>query len=214
MSKRDIRRLVLALSDLPLYMVTRKKGFLARIGWIQSVWSGMAVDRIRRPIPWFSYSAILFLEERLSRDMHVFEYGAGNSTLWFAQRVGKVVSLEADADWYERLKGVAPPNVDLNTLLYDEDGAFCRYVQRYPKCFDIIVVDARDRIRCALNAGAGLKDGGVIVWDDTHQPHNREGCRRLRARGYRHVDFHGMGPITDGPKCTTVFYRDSNCLGL
>ena len=37
--------------------------------------------------PWISFGAILFLEKILKKDMQVYEYGSGGSTLFFAQRV-------------------------------------------------------------------------------------------------------------------------------
>ena len=48
-------------------------------------------------IPWFSYSAIDFLEEFLNNSMTVCEYGSGGSTLFFAQRTATVFSIEDNA---------------------------------------------------------------------------------------------------------------------
>ncbi|MDM8553380.1 hypothetical protein QUF75_01435 [Desulfococcaceae bacterium HSG7] len=51
--------------------------------------------------PWIAFGAIRFLEKHLHEDMHVFEYGIGGSTLFFAKRVKAVVSIEHDKEWYE-----------------------------------------------------------------------------------------------------------------
>ena len=52
--------------------------------------------------PWITFPAIEFLERTLTRDMRVFEYGAGGSTLFFATRVKEVVSIEHEGAWAPR----------------------------------------------------------------------------------------------------------------
>jgi len=46
-----------------------------------------------------TYPAIRFLERRLSNSLEVFEFGSGNSTLWWAERVSRIDSCEHDAQW-------------------------------------------------------------------------------------------------------------------
>lgn len=43
------------------------------------------------------------LEKRLTPDSFVFEWGPGDSTKWFAQHSGFVVTVEHDEEWYRRL---------------------------------------------------------------------------------------------------------------
>jgi len=50
-------------------------------------------------IPWITFSAIHFLDKILRKEMTVFEYGSGGSTIYFAQRVRKVFSIEHDDEW-------------------------------------------------------------------------------------------------------------------
>ena len=54
--------------------------------------------------PWITFSAIRFLDRFLSREMKVFEYGSGGSTLYFARRVGHLVSVEHDEDWLKKVR--------------------------------------------------------------------------------------------------------------
>ena len=54
--------------------------------------------------PWISFSAIDFMKEILHPNMTVFEYGSGGSTLFWASRVKKVISVEHDKVWYEKMK--------------------------------------------------------------------------------------------------------------
>lgn len=55
--------------------------------------------------PHFTPKAIRVLESRLHKDMKLFEWGSGVSTLWFAERVSQVVSIEHDPFWHEQVTG-------------------------------------------------------------------------------------------------------------
>lgn len=57
------------------------------------------VQPLARGIPWLTFGAIEFLEQRLRPDMRVFEYGSGDSTIFFASRVAAVFSVEHDPAW-------------------------------------------------------------------------------------------------------------------
>lgn len=50
--------------------------------------------------PWMAFPAIRFLETLLDKASRVFEYGAGGSSVFFASRVGELVSVEHDAAWF------------------------------------------------------------------------------------------------------------------
>jgi hypothetical protein len=54
--------------------------------------------------PWMSFSAVRFLKEITRKDMRVFEYGSGGSTLYWIPRVQEVVSVEHDTSWYSIMK--------------------------------------------------------------------------------------------------------------
>src|SRR5262245_48494149 len=75
------------------------KSILVVDGWNHSFRSAQAVDRQNNPIPWYTYAAIHFLEPRLQRQLRVFEYGCGNSTLWYSKRVSQVIAVEHDLQW-------------------------------------------------------------------------------------------------------------------
>ena len=79
-------------------------------GWLRSFRVGRPVDVAGNPVPWIAYPAIRFLETRVGADLKVFEYGAGNSTLWWAKRVARVISCESDAAWAEEVRASLPGN--------------------------------------------------------------------------------------------------------
>ena len=51
-------------------------------------------------IPWITFEATKFLEKILRPDMFVFEFGSGGSSLFLAERVKRVYSVEHDEAWF------------------------------------------------------------------------------------------------------------------
>lgn len=51
-------------------------------------------------LPWIVPEAISFLDEILTKDMKVLEFGSGGSTLFFSKRVKWVLSYENNLEWF------------------------------------------------------------------------------------------------------------------
>lgn len=191
------------------------KNFLARSGWKKSVSQGLPVSEDGAPLPWFTYSAMYFLNDRLSPDMRVFEYGSGNSTLWLAERVKEVVSVEHDPDWYRRMTEVFRSSPQINYQHRDlKTGEYALSITELGREFDLVIIDGRDRVDSARHSLACLSPKGVILWDNSDRESYREGYDYLLERGFRRLDFFGTGPISSHGWCTSVFYRSDNCLGI
>lgn len=203
----DALTVPLALFDISF----RARGFLREKGWFESYRAKMPLQ-FGKPVPFYTYAAIEFLEPRIDRSLSVFEYGSGNSTLWWAARVKSVVACEHEASWIERMRGMVPANVQLVHRELVPNGTYSREATNHRA--DVIVVDGRDRVNCAKNCLPGLTERGVIVWDNSERERYREGQVFLKSQGFRRIDFGGYGPIDWWPWCTTVFYRDGNCLGI
>ena len=156
-----------------------ENGYLKDKGWIASVLGSMPVDASEQPIPWYTYGAIDFLAGRVKDGMRVFEYGSGNSTLWWSGRTRQVVSCEHDKAWYDVMKGKVPANVDYTLIELDRDGSYANAVAGHADPFDVVVIDGRDRINCAKASLTALKPDGVIVWDNSDRPDYDAGYRFL-----------------------------------
>ena len=204
------------LKRLGLYGAYKLKtdSYLRELGWYRSFDEQRPVNGRGDPLPWITYPASELLTRRVRPDDAVFEYGAGMSTFWWAERVRRVVAIEHDLAWYEKLRGRLPANVELLHQPLEYGGAYCRGVLADPGAFSLVVIDGRDRVACARHAVKGLTAGGVIVWDDTDRSQYREGIEFLHAEGFRSVEFVGMTPAATHAHETTIFYRDGNCLGL
>lgn len=191
----------------------RDRGYLADTGWVRSRIEHMSVDQHGDPLPWITYPAMQFLSDRVGNDAQVFEYGSGNSTLWWAKRVARVTAVEHDESWYRKIKAQLPANARILWRAVDEDDyvAACSEPAAKPT---IVVIDGRRRVACAQATVAALASNGVIVWDNSDRERYREGYDYLSDAGFRSVDFWGLLPINFEMSCTTIFYRDANCLAL
>lgn len=190
----------------------RNKGYLFEVGWFESLRRNAAIDREGNPIPWITYPCLGFLDERVKEDFVVFEFGSGNSTLWWARRAAKVVSCEHDPDWYAHVLARVPQNVELNHVPLDYGGLYSGHIKKYGQFFDVIFVDGRDRVNCVRNSVGALKPGGVIILDNSDVDDYREALDLMCNEGFRRIDFIGHGPISASVWRTSVFYRDENIL--
>ncbi len=86
--------------------------YLGKRGWAQSVVQNASVD-LNGPVPWYTYPAIRALERIVPSDAIVFEYGSGNSTLWWQSHAKEVVSVEHDPQWYKQPNTGECPDVRL-----------------------------------------------------------------------------------------------------
>ena len=165
--------------------------------------------------PWWGRTTIDFLKVRLNKSLSVFEWGAGNSTLFWSKNVGDVVSIEYDKEWFEKLKTKIPENVKLRYTELDYDGNYCKAIIQEDKKFDIVLIDGRDRVRCAKNAVERLKEDGIIIWDDSGRDYYGEGIRFLKENGFKCLQLESVGYKSVGVgHLTSIFYKNKNILGL
>ena len=182
-------------------------------GWLRSFETKQSVDKAGNPIPWVTYPFISFISPRLNKNMRVFEYGCGNSTLWYASKVGEVISVEHDQGWANKVTPTLPSHCKLVYKALEYGGAYSKEVSEHG-LFDMVILDGRDRVNCALNAVNYLKPQGVIVIDNTDRPEYEPALAHLATLGFKRLDFEGMAPIIAHFSITTVFYRSNNCLGV
>lgn len=190
-----------------------RRSFLRQSGYVESVRTRRPSRADGSPIPWMNYAVIAFLEDRLNNHMTLFEYGSGNSTLFFAEHVGRVVSVECDKSWHDYVKESLPSNVKL--LLAPKGGdEYVQIIEKQDEKYDVVIVDAEDRVACMTYADRCLSDAGVLLLDDAAAENFADGIDTLLARGFRRLDFDGLKPGSVRCYRTTVFYRPDNCFGI
>jgi hypothetical protein len=176
-------------------------------GHLRTVRSRSAVDAHGDPLPWYTYPAIEFLKQFDFSGKDVFEYGSGNSTLFWARRAAKVVSAEDDERWFDIVSKRLPGNCTMH--LESDLRPYPDLIRRYPEGFDIIVVDGpargRTRYRCAQAALEHLRPGGLIILDNSDWL--PQSAQLLREAGLLQVDMSGFIPIGAQTQTTSLFFH-------
>lgn len=190
------------------------KGYLAEIGWFEAFKRKASVDKNNQAIPWFTYSFIDFLQDRLNKKQTVFEFGSGNSTRYFASKCAHITSAEHDKIWYEKGESNKPNNADIQYYPLDKDGDYCRVAQKTKQKYDIIIIDGRDRVNCCIQSINALTETGIIILDDSERNKYNEARHFLKNKGFKELSFSGISPGFFYRKTTSVFYKDENCLGI
>ena len=187
-----------------------KKSYFIENGFIKSWILGYPVDKFGKNYPWWTYSFTEFLTPRLNNRIRVFEYGAGNSTIYLSQFVGHIVAVENDKSWFDLLSDQTGDNVE---LVYATD-EYVRKIEDYDSLFDLIIIDGPRRNDCAFKAVNYLSDKGVIIFDDSDRSDYDEGYSFLTKNGFKRLDFIGFSPCSTNRNSTSVFYKDENILNL
>lgn len=77
----------------------------------------------REQVPWITFGAQAWLEQYLQPGTSVFEWGSGGSTLYFARRAHRVVSVEHNPDWHRAVQAALAASGIAN----------CEYLLREPR---------------------------------------------------------------------------------
>lgn len=190
-------------------------------------WLGtsLALDDGAREEPWFTFDALRWLDAHVTVNDSVFEWGSGGSTLYFARRARRVVSVEYDPTWYSRVaREVRARNLANVELLFvppearaagGDAGAFAstgtqfeglsferyaRVIERYPEAsFDLVVVDGRARTDCLALGLPRTRPGGFVLVDNSEREPTAAALEALTARGVEVTHFAGPAPYNFFP---------------
>lgn len=143
--------------------------------------------------PWLVSTIVDYLEGRLKPGDRGIEWGSGRSTVWFAQRVERLVSVEHKPYWYARISAELARQ-GLRNVEYHfcaEERGYCAVADHFPpESFDFCLVDGLARDRCALSALSLVKPGGIVIVDNC----NRYFPTRTRAPFSRTAE---QGPYSE-----------------
>jgi len=169
-------------------------------------------------------SACDYFESLLQPDFRVFEWGTGGSTLWLAQRVHHVVTVENVIEWMEEVRGYAKTEglTNIQRILcqwrkgqpYRDEmlQLYADSILQFPDDhFDLVYSDGWGEARhlCLPQGGAKVKPGGWLVADDYSWNPVRSKAKMLEQEGWRLVTVKGgliySGWQDDGkPRKTTT----------
>ena len=213
--------------------ISRPKLFNYFIPWIIS---NIDANRsaIKDEVPWITFEAMEWLENFMTqgKNMSVFEYGSGGSTIYFKRRVEALISVEHNPEWFQIVSSNMPKNSSQNKFLLFEaepitngnsnfadprsfssseypNMSFYSYVNsinEFPdKSFDLVFIDGRARSSCMLNARSKVKPGGYIMLDNSER--NYYSLSKKLLVDWEQIDFFGPGPYSQDFWQTSIWRR-------
>ena len=174
-------------------------------GQYRSMEKWKCIDGNNDAIPWYTYPAIEYINQLNFTQKTIFEYGSGNSTIFWAKRCAKLYSVEDDSQWFDKIKPQLPGNVDCKLAENKEE--YINSINSCPGKVDLIIVDGSFRYECAVQALKKLKDDGMIILDNSDWM--EKSSQLLREADLIEVDMSGFGPI-NWYTWTTSFYFTRN----
>lgn len=165
---------------------------------------GLPVAANGLPVPWYTYPAIEYLDTINLESLRVFEYGSGNSSLYFARRGAKVDSVEHDSGWFDQM---IFKSACLNSIvLRQTKEAYVKSIAETKDIFDIIIIDGRWRESCQEASISYLSSAGWIILDNSDW--YAEITLRLVNLGFFPIHFSGFGPLNEYCWTTTIFMKN------
>jgi hypothetical protein len=188
-------------------------------------------------LPWMNYGAIDYLLSEMSRVTTIFEYGSGQSTLFWLDHGKKVTSVEHDPAYYgfmstkissinsvdyrliePELDGIEtvanPSSITLSHSADFKGYTFKKYVESIndfqDEYFDVVVVDGRARPSCIAKSLSKIKQGGLLVLDNSNRDYYLEEATPLLSCWNQKTFF---GPVRGLLHCeqTTIYIKPKAC---
>ena len=170
----------------------------------------VCLDKDGHPLLWYTYPAIEYLRQFDYKEKKIFEFGCGMSSLFWAMRAKKVVSVEDNPEWFAKWqKEFNMPNLEVRCR--SSDNLYERAVFEDEDRYDVIVVDGKRRAACCEAAVRKLADGGMIILDDSDRVNTSAeyaaAIAALQRNNLLQVDFYGFCPMNNYTKTTSLFLR-------
>ncbi|MDA7705359.1 hypothetical protein N8772_02655 [Rickettsiales bacterium] len=184
--------------------MTKKIEYLENLGWYRSWDEQKPIDNNGDPQFWFNYPFISFLEQKLSQNLEIFEYGSGHSTLKFAKNCKNITSIDNNIDWHLYLKKIQPKNATL--ILQQDLDLYPLEITKFDKKYDIIVIDGKRRNACSKLAVNYLKNDGIIIFDNLEKGYQKS-VDLFLANDFKLLEFTGIAPLKNSATITGIFYK-------
>ena len=178
-----------------------------KYGYKQTTINQKPIDINHNPLPWFTYPAIEYLSQFDLSQKTIFEWGSGNSSLFFAKICKTIVSVESDKEWFNYVSQDLSEN---QKIFLVEEEKFSDFIDEKSIKYDIIIIDSLRRYDCAVKAINHLNEGGLIILDNSDwHPNTSELLRN--SGNLIEVDMHGFGPINSYSSTTSLYLHREFC---
>jgi len=125
-----------------------------------------------REAPWLTRDMTNILASCLRSEDRMLEWGSGRSTFWFAKRIKRLLSIEHDRSWYEKINNRIEVNCISNVdyRLCESEDEYVTLPEKLDKeSLEFVLVDGIARDRCALMALPLLRPGGILIIDNSNR---------------------------------------------
>jgi len=136
--------------------------------------------------PHFSNNDLDMFYKYLNKSKNYFEFGSGGSTYQASliNNIQNIISIESDKEWYDLLIKNIKDKSKLNNILIDLESDKNNWGYPSQKCpkhkyklysdqilntslnIDLILIDGRFRVACALKSYNIIDDNCIIIFDD------------------------------------------------
>lgn len=124
-------------------------------------------------------SVLDYMAARVGPNSAVLEFGGGHSSKWFADRAGRLLTIESNRHWQDMIEADLEFAIAEWRVLPDFPTHLRAIVQ-----FDLVLVDSEEHLRRehAEWGWRALKPGGVILFDDAQRPRHEGAVAWITAR--------------------------------
>ncbi len=199
-----IKKIVLKLIPSSIKKQTKNFIILSKIyGQYKSIKNSSSINEKDETIPWYTYPAIEFLNQFDFSDKKVFEFGLGNSSLYWSERSLSLISIEHDYGWFNKMNDNIRSNQRL--FLKKNKDEYVKSINTFETKFDIIIIDGVFRQDCSMEVEKNLNlESGIVILDNSDW--YAETAKFLRdSMNMIQIDFHGFGPINSYTWTTSLF---------
>jgi hypothetical protein len=131
-------------------------------------------------VPWMHKDEIKIVEKYLSKNTVMLEWGCGGSTIYFSEKVKHLFSIEHNKEWFDSINAIKPANVTLvysaaNNLVpitestYNDYSDYIEIASSFNKKFDVVLIDGRARVECAIKALDLIHRNSVVIVHDFYK---------------------------------------------
>ena len=176
-------------------------------GFLNSAKIDKPVDKNHNPIPLYTYPAIEYLGQFDFNYKRIFEFGSGNSTLYWLGQGADVVSVEHNQFWIDELSPALKSFSNHQSIFANKKDEYVNSILQFRDlCFDLIVIDgAFSRYLCAKNVLTKIKKNGLIILDNSDWYPNTAGFLKEHL-GFIQIDFCGFRPCKPETSITSLFF--------
>jgi hypothetical protein len=183
-------------------------------GFVKSFKSGLPVDKDGQAIPLYTYPAIEYLNSIDFSNKRIFEFGSGQSTLYWLRNSMFVASVEHNLEWFKKISSDLKGDANHQYFFSDKKNEYINSILEFSDdYFDVVIIDGSfSRYLCAKNTIDKIKKDGLIVLDNSDW--YPESAKLIRDKtNFLQVDFYGFRPSKTNTAVTSLFFsREFNVI--